>query len=188
METKLLFIKNFIFNYKEVWAILPSSNFLARKMVFKKDIENSNTIIELWAWTWVFTKQILSQNLEWKKVFIIEKDKKFYNLLIKKYPEYKKFIYNYNLLDLEELLEKNNIKNIDLLISWLPFKSLPKEILDFTLNNLIKKYFTKNSIFIQFSYFKTFKDIFNKYFDKVNIKKCWLNIPSAYIYRCKNFK
>ena len=188
MKTKLLFIKNYLTKFKETWAVLPSSSFLWKKMVLKEDIDIANTIVELWAWTWIFTEEIFKHNLTNKKVFIIEKNKDFYKLLIDKYPKHKDKIYNIDIVDIEILLKKESIDKIDLIISWLPFKSLPQDLFSFIINDLIWKYFTIDSRFIQFSYFKSFKDKFTKYFTDVSVKKCWLNIPPAYIFKCTWFK
>jgi len=157
-------------------------------MVLEEDIIKSEVIVELWAWTWIFTQEIFKHDLAGKKVFIIEKNKDFYKILISKYPKYSDYIYNVDLLDIESLLEKHNVYKIDLIISWLPFKSLPKSVFIFIIDNLIAKYFDKNSVFVQFSYFRSFKKTLEKYFSEVLVEKCWLNIPPAYVFRCKNFK
>jgi len=186
--SKLLFLKRFFLNRKEIWSIIPSSGFLAKKMVISNYIKSSNVIIEIWAWTGSFTNEIFKHNLGWKKVFIIEKDKFLYDLLIKKYPNYKKYIYNYDMMNLSDLLNQNNIKNIDLIISWIPFRSLPEDIFIWFMENIVFKYFTKKSIFIQFSYFTNTSKILQNYFNKIQIKNCWLNIPKAVVFICLNYK
>ena len=186
--SKLLFLKRFFKNRKEIGSVIPSSKFLAKKMVVSNYINNSNVIIEIWAWTGSFTKEIFKHKLEWKKVFIIEKDKSLYNLLVEKYPEYKKYIYNYDMMDLPNLLKENNLTNIDLIISGIPFRSLSKELFSWFMENIVLKYFDETSIFMQFSYLKNTKKILNKYFNNIDIKDCWLNIPKASIFICSKFK
>ena len=189
--SNLLFLKENITENRQTWAILPSSNFLAKKMVKKSDIENSEVIIEFWAWSWAFTEYIFQYSEDFinkKKIFIIEKDEDFYNLLIKKFPDYKQFIYNIDVLDIEKLFKENNIKKIDLIISWLPFKSLHKNIFDYLVTDLFPKFFKKNTKFIHFSYFNNFSKTLEKTFHKVWCEKCLLNIPSAYVFDCVNLK
>lgn len=188
--SKRLFIKKFITKNKETWAVLPSSSFLAKKMVKEEYLLSSDVIIELWAGSWIFTNRIFNilwENIKDKNVFIIEKDVDFYNLLLKKFPNRKEYIYNIDLLDIEEKLLEKNISNIDLIISWLPFKSLPKEIFKFLVNDLFPKFINKKSRYIQFSYFSNFSNLILEYFDDIEIKKCILNIPSAYVFTCSNF-
>ena len=189
--SKFLFFKKFITDTKQTWAILPSSSFLAKKMVKKSDIENSKIIVELWAWNGIFTEYIFKYSkgtINDKKIFIIEKDIDFYNVLIKKFPDYKENIFNIDVMDLEKLLIKNNIKEIDLIISGLPFKSLPKKIFIYLVEDLFLKFFKEETKFIQFSYFKTFSKTLEKYFLNVSYKRCLLNIPVAYAFECFNIK
>jgi len=88
--SKLKFLKKFFLNRKEIWAITPSSRFLAKKVILENDIKNSEVILEMWAWTGSFTQKIFEfiwENKENKKIFIIEKDKDLFFLLQKKFPE-----------------------------------------------------------------------------------------------------
>ncbi len=87
MRNKIQFLKQAISNYKQVWAILPSSRFLTKYMVREDDIKKSKVIVEIWAWTWSFTSKIfenIDKMYENKNVFIIEKDDTFYKTLNKK--------------------------------------------------------------------------------------------------------
>jgi len=188
--SKRLFIKKFITDNKQTWAVLPSSWFLAKKMVKESDLLDADIIIELWAGSWIFTNRIFTllwEEIKYKKVFIIEKDEEFYNLLLKKFPEYREYIYNIDLLDIKEVLSSNKVEKVDLIISWLPFKSLPKEIFTFLVEDFFPNFINKRSKFIQFSYFSNFSEVLLDYFNEVDIKKCLLNIPSAYIFSCCNF-
>lgn len=188
--SKRLFLKKFITENKQTWALLPSSGFLAKKMVKKWLLSKSKVIIELGAWSWIFTQKIfeyLWADIKNKKVFIIEKDKDFYDLLLKKFPEYKEYIFNIDLLHIEELLKSNSVDSVDLIISGLPFKSLPKEIFSFLVDIFLPKYVNNKTTFIQFSYFSNFSEILLKYFNDISIAKCILNIPSAYVFTCSDF-
>ena len=188
--SKIAFFKQFLQKNKQVWAILPSSKFLAEKIIDKNILQNSEVIIEFWAGPWVFTEKIFEKlwnNFDNKKIFIIEKEKEFFDILIKKFPEQKSFFYNIDVLDLKSILEKNNIKKIDLVISWLPFKSLPKEIFIFLMEDFFVNFFDKNSYFIQFSYFESFKKNLVKYFPNIVVSKCNLNVPPAHIFKCCGF-
>jgi phospholipid N-methyltransferase len=84
-------------------------------------------------------------------------------------------------------LKEKEIEKIDLIISGLPFKSLPLEIFYFIAKEFLPKYTNKNSIFIQFSYFKNFSKMLEDYFLEVEKKSCFLNLPKAYVFRCKSF-
>ena len=114
--SKIKFFAKFFKNRKEIGSITPSSRFLAKKIICPEDIKKANIILEFWAGTGSFTKrlfQIFEENdicIKSKKVFIFEKDTDLYNLLIKKYPEYKEYIFNIDILELHYFFKKKNIK------------------------------------------------------------------------------
>lgn len=192
MHSKIRFIKQAIKNYSQIWAVFPSSWFLAKKMVKNHQIQNSKTIVELWAWTWIFTKNIfdLLENLneqDKKSIFIIEKDIELYKTISKKFPQQKQNIYNDDMLNLKEIIAKKWLNHIDLIISWIPFRSLPKEIFTDMMEKVLPEIISKETVFIQFSYIKSTKKMFEKYFENVEIDTCLLNIPSAFIFTCSWF-
>jgi phospholipid N-methyltransferase len=88
---------------------------------------------------------------------------------------------------LHSFLKKQNIQKVDLIISGLPFKSLPLDIFYYVTKEFLPDFFHKNSLFIQFSYFKNFKKMLDDNFSEIEIKSCFLNLPKAYIFKCKNF-
>jgi len=190
MKKLLLFVREYIFNFHQTWSIVPSSRFLANKMVNKKLVNEANVIVELWAWTWVFTKKIF-ENIKLednKKIFIVEKNIDFYDQLKKDFKKYESCLYNEDVLNISKLLSKNWIKKVDLVISWLPFKSLPKKIFLSVFDDFFAEYLDENSVFVQFSYFKSYAKTYEKYFEKVELKRCLLNIPVAYVFVCSWFK
>ncbi len=92
------------------------------------------------------------------------------------------------MLNLREIISKKWLNNIDLLISWIPFRSLPKELFDKMMNEVLPWLITKETIFIQFSYLKNTKILFDEYFNEIKVESCLLNVPKAYIFTCKWFK
>jgi phospholipid N-methyltransferase len=107
---------------------------------------------------------------------------------LKKFPYHKDSIYNTDILFLEKLFDEHNINKVDLVISGLPFRSLPKEVFSFVTDVIFVKYLTKESKFIQFSYFKSTIRKLHKYFADIDTEICLLNLPIAYVFTCNNYK
>ena len=57
MEEKITFLKNFIKNPKQIGSIVPSSNYLSKKMVEQIDFENAEVILELGPGTGCYTRK-----------------------------------------------------------------------------------------------------------------------------------
>lgn len=179
-----IFIKEFIFNRKEVGSLVPSSSFLATQMINNIDFKQSNIIVELGAGTGIFTDKIL-ENLNPKtKLIIFETNIKFYNLLVSKYSNSKNiFVINDSAENLEKSLNLINIYQIDYIVSGLPLlnfsKSLRKSIF-----KSIQKILLKEFILFQYTSFLE-KEILD-YFLISAKKRIFFNIPPAIVYVTKN--
>lgn len=184
------FVRSAIKNCRQVGAILPSSSFLADKIVDPKIVKKSNVIVEIWAGTWSFTEKIFDcvpQDTD-KQIFIIEKDKSLYRCLLKRFPKYKRFIFNEDVLNLTKFLKNKWIIKVDMVVSWLPYLTLPKHIFKYVMDDFLATFFTSTSIYLQFSYAKYTQENYKKYFHHVKTKTCILNIPMAHVFKCEEYK
>lgn len=172
----------------EVWAFCASSWFLARTMLKKEEVENAQVIVELWAGTGIFTAEIF--RLAWwtkKEIFIIEKDRDFFEILRSKFPEYAHNILNVDVSEWERILKERWIDTIDLVVSGLPFQSLWKEVLHTVLDNFLWSFFNEKSIFKQFSYIPSIKN-YQRYFSQIEKEFCLLNFPPATVFTCTGYR
>ncbi len=172
----------------EIWAFCSSSWFLARVMVKEEEVRQANVIVELWAWTGVFSREIFRFSEGMKKdIFIIEKDRDFYEVLVKKFPEHTHNIIHADVSEWEKILRERWIEKVDLVISSLPFQSLWKDVLTSVLNHFLGSFFDTKSIFKQFSYIPSTKNYVNHF---LHIQKdfCLLNFPPATVFTCTGYK
>ena len=178
--------KQYIKNPKTVGAIAPSSEKLAYKMVEDINFLNASCIVEYGPGTGVFTEKILSKKKDSTVFIAIEYNEDFYKILKDKFKYETNFILiNDSAENLKEYLNKYNIDKVDYIVSGLPFASLPdamsKKILLITKDMLKAK---GEFITFQYSLFKM--KLFRMYFDKIKMKKVLLNLPPAYILKCKS--
>jgi phospholipid N-methyltransferase len=75
------FFSEFIKERKTVGAVLPSSKFLAAKMLKGVDFSKNLNIVELGPGTGIFTKEILKKMTDNSNLISIELNKSFYNQL-----------------------------------------------------------------------------------------------------------
>ncbi len=180
------FIKQYIKNPKTVGAIAPSSEKLAYKMIEDINFFNVSCIVEYGPGTGVFTEKILSKKKDSTVFIAIEYNVDFYKILKDRFKYETNFILiNDSAENLKEYLNKYNIDKGDYIVSGLPFASLPnamsKKILLVTKDVLKAK---GEFITFQYSLFKM--KLFRMYFDRIKIKKVLLNLPPAYVLRCKS--
>ncbi|MCR3760931.1 SAM-dependent methyltransferase [Clostridium felsineum] len=180
------FVKQYIKNPRTVGAVAPSSEKLGYKMIEDIDFLNTSCIIEYGPGTGVFTEKILKEKKEDTVFIAIEYNRDFYKILKGKFEDEKNFILiNDSAEKLRQYLDKYNICNVDYIVSGLPFASLPENISQNILS-VTKEILKNKGEFITFQYTLLKMKLFRKYFCKINKKKVLLNLPPAYVLRCKN--
>jgi len=100
MKNRLTFLIKQIKNSKINASITPSSRYLARQMLKDIDFSKIDSIIELWPWTWIFTKHLIKKINKWTKIIAIEIDEDYIKILNKKFWD-------------KIILENNTVKSIE---------------------------------------------------------------------------
>lgn len=175
MNERILFFLQMIKNAKRNASVTPSSRFLAKQMLKWIDWKNIHTIIELGAWTWIFTKHILNHIIPGTKIIVMEIESSYVKLLQEKFTD-KIIIENTDIKNIDLIRKKYGIQKIDLIISWLPF--LPAE----SIHNELQTYIKQGTIFRSFTYQPS---VFKKFYADFPIRKIGstcINIPPARVY------
>lgn len=128
IQELILFTINFLKNPLRNASIVPSSVFAGREIINNIDFSGIETIIELGPGTGIFTREIIRKCKPETKIILIELEDTYVNLLRRKFGK-RVIIENTSAHLLDEVLKRNNIEKVDLIVSGLPF-SLPHEILE----------------------------------------------------------
>ena len=180
----LKFILQYITKPRTVGAILPSSKYLAKKMIAQVDFDKASCIVEYGPGTGVFTDEILGRRKPDTRLILLERNPEFADQLTKKYENTKNVIViNDTAEQIGKYLNMYSIPKADAIISGLPFASLPKE----TSENILKetkKHLCDGGKFITFQYTLLRKGFFAKHFCEITITHEIRNIPPAYVLCC----
>ncbi|MFE6168600.1 class I SAM-dependent methyltransferase [Viridibacillus arvi] len=180
------FIFQYLLNPREIGAVLPSSNYLAAKMVESIDFRNAKYIVELGPGTGVFTDKIMKNRIQHTVVMLIESNNEFCAFLKEKYKNEKNLIIiNGSAEEIDKYTKDFNIPYLDYVVSGLPFASLPKSVSNAILLKT-RKLLRKNGIFITFQYTLVKKGFINHFFKHINITREYRNMPPAYVFCCSN--
>lgn len=180
----LKFLLQYIFKPRTVGAVLPSSKYLAKKMVESINFDTAKCIVEYGPGTGVFTELILASCGPATKVILFEMNEEFCNLLAKRYGTRQNvYIVNASAVNVGAKLAELGLPYADYIVSGLPFASLPQSV---TVNILTQ---TKNCLapagqFITFQYSMLKKEMIGRFFSKIEVVREVRNIPPAYVLRC----
>jgi phospholipid N-methyltransferase len=142
------FAGEFMSNPSAVGAIAPSSEELSEIMVESIDPENS-IVVELGAGTGPFTEKLVAK-ISKDKLFVVENNTTFHEHLVKRFPD--QAILCVDACELDKHIPKHLHGKVNVVVSGLPFRSLPPEVASKILNSL-KKVCAVNFKLIQFTYF-----------------------------------
>jgi phospholipid N-methyltransferase len=180
------FLLEYIKSPRTVGAVAPSSERLARKMVSNIEFCNAKCIVEYGPGTGVFTDKIVESKNSDTLLILFECNKVFCRQLENRYNGYDNIvIINDSAENVDKYLEKYNIKNVDYVVSGLPFASLPKSVS----NKILKKTRTvlkDGGLFITFQYTLLKKSYIAGFFKEIELEKVVLNVPPAYVLKCRN--
>lgn len=163
---------------------MPSSRFLVSRLLAPINFSKAKVIVEFGPGNGKITKEILKQLQPNAILISFEINENFYNSLLKINDSRFKVIAS-SAENVQEVLNNHGFEKADYIISSLPLTNIPRRISQSILENAYNA-LKANGMFIQYqyslTYFKTLKGIFNGHL-KLSFEA--LNIPPAFVYRCK---
>lgn len=182
--SKLSFIKQYIMKPRTVGAVMPSSKYLARKMMRGIDFDKARCIVEYGPGTGVFTEEILKRRQNGTLVLLFERESSFCDMLREKYSgEQNLYVINDSAELVGEYLEKHGLDSADYIVSGLPFASLPQDV-SVNILTQTKKHLKQEGRFITFQYTLLKKDFIGQFFKNIDITREVRNVPPAYVLCC----
>lgn len=184
MSSKIKFFQEAVKNIKTLGTVAPSSRFLSKRMLKEIDFTKAEVVVELGPGNGAITKYILN-NLSPNAILICFEinDNFYYQLKELKHPQL--VVLNVSAEKIIFELEKLKINKVNYIISSLPLTIIPEEVSDVILEKSYEALHI-NGTYIQYqyslSYFKKLKEVYK---ESISLGFEPLNIPPAFIYRCK---
>lgn len=184
MSKKFNFFRESVKNYKTSGTIAPSSRFLAQRMLKNIDFTSANVIVELGPGNGAITEHILKKLHPKATLICFEINDAFYNELLKiDHPQL--VVLKKSAENIQAEVTELGFAQINHIISSLPLTIIPKKIS----KNILKESYTNLAVggtFIQYqyslTYYKQLKGVFK---EEISLDFEPLNIPPAFVYRCK---
>lgn len=174
----MLFLKELMSNPSAVGAAFPSTTHLANAIAKLVPKNMNGYIIELGGGTGVVTKALLKQGFHKDKIIVIERSKSLTEHLQKRFPGVD--IINGDAQDIETLLS-GKINQISAIVSSLPLRSLPDDVVK-NIGQALVATLQPEVPFIQFTYSprKTYSNLPNG-LKRQSSKLVLFNLPPARI-------
>ncbi len=165
--------------------MIPSSRFLAAKMLNHIPIKDAKVVIELGPGTGVFTEKIIEKLGANTQLIVVELNDDFYNTLQSKLHHPNLHLRHGSADQIGIYLKELGFEKADLIISSLPLANFPSELRKKVIETS-KNCLEDNGKFIQFQYsLQSFKSL-KRNFHTVKVNFAALNFPPAFVYTCSN--
>lgn len=184
MSTNFNFFKAALKNYKTSGTVVPSSRFLANRMLAQVDFEAAKVIVELGPGNGAITKTILEKITPSTTLVCFEINAEFLKELEK--IQHKQLILkNASAEDMIAELSALGIHDVCYIISSLPLTILPKK----TTHSILQKCYSllqSKGKFIQYQYNLTYYKLLKRVFgNNITLSFETLNFPPAFVYQCE---
>lgn len=123
----LAFFMGFLRRPEVVGSIIPSSRFLERRIVEAASLGSASTVVELGPGTGGTTAALLSEMSATSRLLAIETDEKFVELL-EKDADPRLAAHLGSAADLNRILESHGLSRPEVIISGIPFSTMPDEL------------------------------------------------------------
>jgi len=175
------FFGQFLIHSGQVGSILPSSRFLIRKMLpVTIPWHKMEQIAELGPGTGVFTRYIQQNMAPRSRLYLFEKNEKFRKDLEQRFPA---FAVLGDGLGLDKIVKETG-RPFDLIVSGLPFANFSEELQE-RLFLSIHDSLADAGIFVAFQYTLLLRRKFQARFSLMDTGHTWMNVPPAWVFKCK---
>ncbi len=163
-------------------TVIRSGAQMCRKMTHFIDPEKDLNIVELGAGDGAITSFILERMSPLARLFVFEINPELCEVIAKLHDN-RLILINDSAEHLKIHLNKYGIKEVDTIISAIPFLVLPDQLTK-TILYLSKSVLKTGGIFIQMHYVKTVQKMYKNIFGNVHTYFVPVNIPPGYVFRC----
>lgn len=177
----LLFLQGFLKNPKRVGSVLPSSKFLACKIVQSVPWDEVRTIAELGPGTGAITRLMRAQLPKSATVFLFERDPKMRSNLKNTYPE---FMFHSNASYLSKRINQEHVHQLDSIICGLPFFNFSREMRQNILSQ-IHTALRPGGKLVLYQYSLHMRKHLAELFEMEKIQFVPFNFPPVFVYVCR---
>jgi phospholipid N-methyltransferase len=185
----LLMLGKFFRHGSTIASFVPSSRFLARRLLRGIDWEKAQCLVELGAGTGPVTRLMVRHARPHTKLIVIEQDPDFCKRLREKFPGVKSLdVVEGDACKLDQILAERGITSCDHVLSGLPTPSIPSQARE-SIMAAAHKVLPPEGTFRQLTNMPwVFWRFYKNYFEEVKFKLVPLNLPPAGVYYCRGYK
>ncbi len=180
MAERRTFLRSFLAHPRRVGAVLPTSRRAVHDMLDLARLEEADLVVELGAGTGVHTRELLRRLRPDARLLAFEIDPKLSAALAAEIDDSRLRLVTASAVELEDHLDATGV---DVLVSALPFTSLPAAVRRQVLDTC-QAILAPRGVMLVLQYSPLIKHELERRFASVERRLSPLNLPPAFLFRC----
>jgi phospholipid N-methyltransferase len=180
VEEKVRFFRSFLANPRQVGAILPTSKRAVRDMLDMTNLPEARLVALLGAGTGAYLGEILKRLRPDARFLAFEIDPDLTGTLSERFEDQRLEIINDSAENIEDYLDG---ANVDVIVSAIPFTSLPKTARQNMLAE-VSQVLAPDGVMVAIQYSPLVEKDLKRVFASVRRRISPLNVPPAFLFRC----
>jgi phospholipid N-methyltransferase len=180
-DNRLAFLQGFLRHPREVGSIIPSSRFLERRIVRATGVANARVVVELGPGTGGTTRALLRAMPAQARLLAIEINPRFAQLL-RRLPDARLIVHEGSAEDLPALLAKYDLAGADVVISGIPFSTMPRDVGQRILR-AVHAALVDGGVFVAYQVRDRVETLAREVFGRASVQTEIRNVPPMRVYR-----
>jgi phospholipid N-methyltransferase len=183
----IAFLRGFLERPKEVGSIIPSSRWMERRITRTAELRTAKLAIELGPGTGGTTKALLQAMAPNAKLLAIEINPRFCDLLRETIDDPRLIVHEGSAADISDALAKNDLDKPDVVLSGIPFSTMPTE-LGLSILRSVKESLAPKGRFVAYQFRDVVHTLGKQIFGAASVQLELLNVPPMRVYRWDVFE
>jgi phospholipid N-methyltransferase len=178
----IAFLRGFLERPKEVGSIIPSSRWMERRITRTAEIADADLVVELGPGTGGTTKALLKAMRPDARLLAIEINPGFCDLLTETIDDPRLIVHQGSAAEIQEALVKHDLDAPDVVLSGIPFSTMPKEI-GLSILRSAHIALKPGGRFVAYQFRDVVHTLGKRVFGAASIQLELLNVPPMRVYR-----
>ncbi len=178
----IAFLRGFLERPKEVGSIIPSSRWMERRITRTADLAKAKLAVELGPGTGGTTKALLAAMAPDAKLLAIEINPGFCQLIQESINDPRLIVHEGSAADIPEALVKHDLGAPDVVLSGIPFSTMPKE-LGLAILRSVESSLAPGGRFVAYQFRDVVHTLGKQVFGPASVQLELLNMPPMRVYR-----
>lgn len=185
LRRALIFVVNFIKHPKMVGTFAVSSPALVQRLLEGIDWDRVRSVVELGPGVGTITRALLDAMPPSSRLIALEMNADFVGELRRGLPDPRFTVVHGSAADLTAHLATHRVGVADLVVSGIPFSTMPAQVRDQTLDSVAKS-LNSDGCFVVYQYSDHVQEPLRKRFGRVDRELEWRNLVPVKVFRCRD--